>query len=302
MSSSSLLESGTRQSPPQHKHDQVQAFDENVRWLERFNEEQFLEYLGVSNSLIPSEIPDLPQSLSIDGFCSMANDIAQSIKATREYHLLCIYLFLTAHDFSLDFQKSDLLVFKDTGNKIPNGHVPGIMCRPDITAAFEKGWINDFSVAWAVIRLAGEHASKGKSSKDQIKNAATYLHYLLLARPDFLVTQGLLTTTSTVMFLVGIGGVGIRQLTVEWSDENLYKFLYVSISRLYHPSHLADPSYTRIKLNKETSEVTYTVQFKLKEYGLCSIHARNPFMTRTHVLSNPSPPTKEGDGFPTILK
>ena len=148
MSSSSLLESGTRQSPPQHKHDQVQAFREDVRWLERFNEEQFLEYLGVSNSLIPSEIPDLPQSLSIDGFCSMANDIAQSIKATREYHLLCIYLFLTAHDFSLDFQKSDLLVFKDTGNKIPNGHVPGIMCRPDITAAFEKDWINEFSVAW----------------------------------------------------------------------------------------------------------------------------------------------------------
>ena len=142
---------------------------------------------------------------------------------------------------------------------------------------------------------------KGKSSEDQIKNAATYLHYLLLARPDSSSPKACLPPHPRSCFL-GIGSVGIRQLTVEWSDENLYKFLYVFIYRLYHPSHLADPSYTRIKLNKETSEVTYTVQFKLKEYGLCTIHARNPFMTRIHVLSNPSPPTKEGDEFPTILK
>ena len=73
--------------------------------------------------------------------------------------------FLTTHDFSLDFQKSDLLVFKDTGNKIHNGHVQGIMCRPDITAAFEKDWINEFSVAWAVVRLAGEHASRANPLK-----------------------------------------------------------------------------------------------------------------------------------------
>ena len=69
--------------------------------------------------------------------------------------------------------------------------VMGTKCRPDITAAFEKDWITDDYTDWALIQLVGE-TSKGKSREIQMKNAATYLHYLLLARPDFLVT--LLTT------------------------------------------------------------------------------------------------------------
>ena len=254
-------------------------------------------------SEIYNQIPDSPHSPSIDGFCSLANDIARSIKAKREHHLLCIYLSLTTHDFSLDFPNDDnLLVFKDTGNKTPNGHVTGTKCRPDITAAFEKDWITVDSTDWALIRLAGERASKGKTLDTQKKNAATYLHYLLLARPDFLVAQGLLTTTSAVIFLVGIGGVGIRQLKVEWRNKNLYKFLYAFIYRLYDPSHFADPSYTRTGFDKETSEAIYTVHIKMKEYpNFRTIHARNPFTTRTHVLSNPSP-TKGDDRFLTVFK
>ena len=93
----SLPESGTR-TPPKHKCNQVQAFDKNVQ-LDPFTEKQFLECLDVGDKLIPSEIPHSPQNLSIDGFCSLANGIAQSIKETREHHLLCIYLFLTTHDF-----------------------------------------------------------------------------------------------------------------------------------------------------------------------------------------------------------
>jgi hypothetical protein len=111
---------------------------------------------------------------------------------------------LTTHDFSLDFPNDDnLLVFKDTGNKAPHGHITGTKCRPDITAAFEKDWIGDNYTDWPLIRLTGERASKGKSYDTQKKNAAMYLHYLLLARPDFLVAQGLLTTKSEVMFLMG---------------------------------------------------------------------------------------------------
>ena len=93
---------------------------------------------------------------------------------------------------------------------------------------------------------------------------ATYLHYLLLARPEFLVAQGLLITMRSVMFLVGIGGVGIRQLKVNWEDKDLHKFIYASIYRLYDPSHFADPSYTRTGFNKETSEAFYTVDFSTK--------------------------------------
>jgi hypothetical protein len=321
MSSSSLPESGTRTPPPasapvksspvgkvqpyfiQHKRDQVQAFDQNVQQLEPLTPEQLLKYLDVNDNLFPSDISDSPDDPSIDGFLPLANDIAQSIKARREHHLLCIYLFLTTHDFSLDFPNDDnLLVFKDTEYKTPNGHVTGTKCGPDIIAAFEKDWIKDNSTDWALIRLAGERASKGKSSEIQKKNAATYLHYLLLARPDFLVAQGLLTTKSGVMFLLGIGGVGIQELVVEWGDKNLYKFIYAFIYRLYDPSHFADPLYTRTGFNKETFEATYTVHFQTKERpDFHPIHARNPFTTRTHVLSNPSV-TPGADRVPTVLK
>jgi hypothetical protein len=86
----------------QHKRDQVQAFDESMvmEQLKPFTtEQQFLECLAVSDGLFPSKIPDSHNGLSFDGFCSLANDIAKSIKATREHRLLCIYLFLTIHDF-----------------------------------------------------------------------------------------------------------------------------------------------------------------------------------------------------------
>jgi hypothetical protein len=321
MSSSSLPESGTRTPPPasapfksspvgkvqpyfiQHKRDQVQKFDVNVQQLETLTPKKFLECLGVSDNVLTPNISDSHYEFSINGFLPLANGIAQSIKARREHHLLCIYLFLTTHDLSLDFPNDDkLLVFKDTEYKTPNGQVTGTKCRPDITAVFEKDWIEDHYTDWALIRLAGERASSGKSFDTQKKNAATYLHYLLLARPDFLVAQSLLTTKNGVVFFVGIGGVGIQQLEINWSDENLYKFIYAFIYRLYDPSHFADPSYTRTGFDKETSEATYTVRFKTKECpNFRLIHARNPFATRTHVLSNPSL-TQGGDRPPTVLK
>jgi hypothetical protein len=76
-------------------------------------------------------------------------------------------------------------------------------------AAFDHDWKDDGSTYWPLIRLAGEKASGGKSFDTQKKNTASYLHYLLLARPDLHVTQGLLTCKSEVMFLLGTGGVGI---------------------------------------------------------------------------------------------
>ena len=320
MSSSSLPESGTRTPPPasapfksspvgkiqpyfiQHKRDQVQKFDVNVQQLEPLTPEKFLKCLDVSDDVLTSHISDSCHDFSMNGFLPLANGIAQSIKARGEHHLLCIYLFLTTHDLSLDFPNDDkLLVFKDTEHKTPNGHVTGTKCRPDITAAFEKDWIKDRCTDWALIHLAGERASSSKSFDTKKKNAATYLHYLLLARPDFLVAQSLLTFNSGVVFLLGIGGVGIQQLEVQWSDENLYKFLYAFIYRLYDPSHFADLSYTRTGFDKETSEAIYTVHFKTKECpNFRPIHARNPFAARTHVLSNSSP--TQGAMAPTVLK
>ncbi len=330
MSSSSLPESGRHTPPPasaaksapaksspvgkvdpyfiQHKRDQVQAFDDGIQQLEPIPSQEFLKCLRFHDALqLPSTIPSPLGGFSIDGFLTLANDIAGSIKKKREYHLLCIYLFLTTHGFSLDLPNHDLLVFRDTGNNRPRGHVTGTKCRPDITAAFEKDWREDqkgqLHSDWALMRLAGEKASRGKSFDTQKKNAATYLHYLLLARPDFLVAQGLLTIGDGVMFLVGTGGVGIQQLIVTWEDENLYRFLYAFIYRLYDPSDFADPSYTRTEFNEETSEVTYTVRIGTEDHpGFRLIHARNPFTTRTHVLSNPSGELVGPERRLTVLK
>ena len=271
-----------------HKRDQVQAFDESVQQQEFITSNEFLECLRIDDNVLPSKTPDSLLGLSIDGFCLLANDIALSIKKQREHRNLSICFFLTTHHFSLDFPSGDLLVFKDTGNKMPSGHVTGTKCRPDIIAAFKNDWIADDCTDWALIRLAGEKASKGKSLETQKKHAATYLHYLLLARPDFRVAQGLLTTESSLIFLVGTGGVGIQQLVVDWSHKDLYRFIYALIYRLYHPSHFSDPSYERTGFNKKRSEASYTVRFGEKVYSdFRTIHARNPFATRTHVLSKP---------------
>ena len=266
-----------------------EAVTSKLEYVQQLDPDNLLKYLHASDIEFPSDIAHSHRGLSIDDFCSRANDIAQTIKVRHEHCLLCIYLFLTTHDFSLDFLNGDLLVFKDTGNKTPNGHVTGTKCRPDITAAFEKDWITDDYMDWALIRLAGERASEGKSREIQRKNVATYLHYLLLARPDFLVAQGLLTNMRLVMFLVGTGSVGIWQLKVNWEDKDLHKFIYAFIYCLYDPSHFADPSYMRTRFNKETSEASYTVDFSTKKFpGFRTIHAKNPFTTRTHVLSSPS--------------
>jgi hypothetical protein len=121
-SSSKLPESGRHTPPPalaaksyptrsspighvppyfvQHKRDQVQAFDDSIA-LEPLPLEDFLRCLlfNVSETL-PSKIPSSLRGLfSIDCFVDLANGIAKTIKAKREYHLLCINLFLTTHDF-----------------------------------------------------------------------------------------------------------------------------------------------------------------------------------------------------------
>jgi hypothetical protein len=191
----------------------------------------------------------------------------------------------------LDFPNLDTLVFRDTGAKPPPGHVTDTKCKPDITAAFEGHW-KDGLVHWPFIRLAGETASAGKSHADQKGQGILYLHYLLLARPDLYVAQGLLTSNAGVTFLFGIGGAGIREFEVEWAHKDLYKLLYAFIYRLYEPGDFADSSYIKTEFDEDTT-ARYTIKIAYprgtKEcHGFYSIYARNPFATRTHVLSNPN--------------
>ena len=182
-------------------------------------------------------------------------------------------------------------MFRDTGDKPPAGHVTDTMCRPDITAAFEGDWKKQGRVHWPFIRLAGETASAGENRDNQKEKAISYLHFLLLARPDLYVAQGLLTSNAGVTFLFGIGGAGVREFEVKWAHEDFYKLLYAFIYRLYEPGDFADPSYIKTEFDEVTT-AKYTIMISYeggtKECpGFYPIYARNPFATRTHVLSNP---------------
>jgi DNA recombination-dependent growth factor C len=80
-----------------HKCGQVQPFDESIQQLQFISSKQFLECLHVSDNVLPSKTLNSLLGLSIDGFCSLANHIARSIKEKRKHCLLSIYLFLMTH-------------------------------------------------------------------------------------------------------------------------------------------------------------------------------------------------------------
>ena len=161
---------------------------------------------------------------------------------------------------------------------------------------------------WPCIRLVGEEGSKGKCPVYQKKQVISYLHFLLLARPDLHVAQGLFTSKSGVMFLFGIGGVGVRNFSVRWNSKELYKLMYAFVYRLYDPGDFVDSSYVKIVPDLKKNIVTYTVQItevngvKVDITGLLPIYASSPFGTRTHILSNPDSNVTV-DGKPlTVLK
>ena len=244
------------------------------------------------NVKLPESVPDVP-STGEESFLDLANEVAKFIKDLRDQqgeHYLSLYLaFFRTYDFPLDSRKGPTLMFQETINK--SGHVTDTMCRPDITAAFEGHWKNGV-VPWPFIRLAGESASKGKPPLDQLRQVISYLHYLLLARPDLYIAQGLLSDDGKVTFLFGIGGEGIRQFVVEWKDPDLNNLLYAFIYRLYEPGDFADSSYTETKWDEETT-ARYTIRITYPEgtkecRDFYHIYARNPFAARTHVLSNPN--------------
>ena len=200
--------------------------------------------------------------------------------------------------FTLDFPRKDLLVFRNTGNKALLGHVTDTECRPDIAAAFITDWTNE-TTHWSCAQLAGEQASKGKNKSQQEQNAISYLHYLLLARPDLNVAQGLLIGSKKITFLLGIGGCGVYKLDVLWNDTELYKLLYAFIYPLYDSDDFADKSYIRTKTDWIDGTVAYTIRIKIPSNSpdsstgmdctnFCAISAKNPFTARTHVLSNAS--------------
>jgi hypothetical protein len=201
-------------------------------------------------------------------------------------------------------------VFKSTGSQVHGGHVTANDYRPDYTAAFASDWGGKTTTLWPCIRLVGEKASQGKNHESQGRQVMQYLHYLLLTRPELHVAQGLFISDSDIMFLLGIGGVGIRIFSVEWGSKELHRLIYAFIYRLYDPGHFADPSYVQVPNSKENI-VTYDLKItevngmdtnSITISNLHAVYASNPFGTRTHILSNPNSEVKINDKPLTVIK
>ncbi|KAI9457307.1 hypothetical protein F5148DRAFT_1322579 [Russula earlei] len=251
--------------------------------LKPFDESGFLDFLKLKDQL-PKIV--LGENLrKQESFLELANTAAQMIK--DEY-----------------FSQGNTLEFRDTGNKSPPGHVTDTKRKPDIMAAFQNNWKDDV-VCWPFIQLAGEMASRGKPPNIQRGQVISYLHYLLLARPDLYVAQGLLSSEKGLTFFFGIGGEGIWEFHVQWDHEHFDQLLCTFIYRLYQPGHFADSLYINIEFDKETM-AKYTINIHILERekravsSFYPIYARNPFATRTHVLSHPR--SKLGDKNLSILK
>ena len=158
-------------------------------------------------------------------------------------------------------------------------------------AALQSHWKDDV-VPWPFVRLARKVASVGKTSQAQKEQAILYLHYLLLARSDLQVAQGLLSSDKHVIFLLGIGGEGIQELEVEWKDEELDKLLYVFIYHLYNPGNFTDSTYSKPKFDEEATAryiITINCPRGMTECcGFYPIYSQNLFAMHTHILSNPN--------------
>jgi hypothetical protein len=200
-------------------------------------------------------------------------------------------------------------VFKPSREKYHTSHITDDV--PDYTDAFRSSWNDNGTTLWPCIRLTGECASEEKSLDAQKKQAYLYVHFLLLARPDLHVVQGILTSEQEVKFLFGIGGFGIRAFAFNWGKEGLHRLMYAFVYRLYDPGHFLDASYVDMVPNLEDGNATYTVRVTEVNGGartekiitdLLPIHASNPFGTRTHILSNPASEVGVNGKRLTVLK
>jgi hypothetical protein len=202
-------------------------------------------------------------------------------------------------------------VFKVTESKSHAGHITTTGCKPDYVAAFQRDWRGKDTTLWPCIRLVGEKASQGKNLGDQKSQAVTYLHHLLLARPDLHVAQGLFTSKSEVTFLLGIGGVGTHSFSVKWGSKELHRLLFAFVYRLYDPGDFVDSSYVKMVPNWKENSVTYNVRITegndmdrhpITISNLRPMYASNPFGTRTHILSNPDSKVKINGKPLTVVK
>lgn len=198
--------------------------------------------------------------------------------------------------------------FRKTENQNQYHYITKTACRPDVIAAFVDGdkpigWQHINQVwGWPFIQLVAEVASRGSTINTQRRQAASYVYYMILARPDLYVAHGLLIDKSGVTFFVGITGVGICDVQLNYTDAKLYSTLFALIKHIYDPGHFKD-NRCEVTFNTNAQKFEYTLSFELtpgnaptKCGGFQAMYASNPFETTTYVFA-----TTGGDTKPTMV-
>ncbi|PPQ82395.1 hypothetical protein CVT25_008356 [Psilocybe cyanescens] len=255
------------------------------RELERFKLDKYLECLnnGNQNTTHFTDISKQWKTPKKNNFVDCANEISE-------------YIFSAKGDPNTVY--TGPLVFKSLGDQAQPKHVRNTQCKPKVVAAFRDDWRHNGQVyAWPLIQLTGEiTTSEEESTNTQRKShVATYLHYMILARPDLYVAHGLLVDDSTVTFFAGITGQGIIDIQLDFDNERLPSLLYALIDHIYNPGKFKDNRY-EIKFNLQLQECEYTLLLETTVPGetrkcpkFRATYADNPFGTTTYIFAASEP-------------
>ncbi|KAG9019787.1 hypothetical protein FRB90_007930 [Tulasnella sp. 427] len=270
----------------ERESNQVRPFRYKPNNIRRFKSPKgFLSFLQVDEKILPSDTPSSKDAVfSSSNFLMAVNTLSKLIRANH-------------------YQKSPTILFKKTESVAPGGHAIETQCAPDFVAAFENHFV-DKTPLWPYIRLVGGIVSRGEPKDYQKGQAISYLHHLLLARPDLYVVQGMLTSPAGVVFFLGIWSVG-------WNSKKLlYQLMTAFIHRLYNPGDFADPSY-QISGEPEQKHVKYTITITVDSEGqhqqiacpdFLPVYASKPFAARTHVFVNTQSTVKISGNELRVLK
>ncbi|KAH6879681.1 hypothetical protein BKA70DRAFT_197528 [Coprinopsis sp. MPI-PUGE-AT-0042] len=171
---------------------------------------------------------------------------------------LCLHLYdrllktpTQCRKASRHIASTQLLVFKNTRTCLPYGHPSKNADKPDIVAAFQENYQETTtesdsgdhgeSVLWQCIRLVGKDASKRRDKARATKQATKHHELLLLARPDFKASLGLLLNNAGMIIMVGVGGEGVLEFPFTWGTDEARCAAHTLIFCLYGPGSWLDP-------------------------------------------------------------
>ncbi|KAF7776610.1 hypothetical protein Agabi119p4_5003 [Agaricus bisporus var. burnettii] len=146
-----------------------------------------------------------------------------------------------------DLEDNELEIYQ-YGDCAPAGHRSTTLSKPDI-AIFRRNYAlsqEEDNTFWSSIEMAMKYHSAKKTREQCLKEAATYVAYLLKARPDLISALGLLADPDSFDFLF-CNATGIYKLSL--SNEAAYMPLLSVVLRYLngHQNQNVDSTLVRVR-------------------------------------------------------